>query len=90
MTVIVKTGLTLFPNGDKAWHLNNKLHRLDGPACEYADGTKSWWQNDRLHRLDGPAIEHAGGDKAWFINGERILCKDNEKFLRIVKMKAFL
>ena len=22
-----------------------QLHRLDGPAVEWADGTKFWWQN---------------------------------------------
>ena len=29
--------------GDKAWYLNGKRHRVNGPALEYADGTKEWW-----------------------------------------------
>jgi len=30
------------------------------------------------------------GIKEWFLYGEEIICKDNEEFLRIVKLKAFL
>ena len=29
----------------KAWFLNGKLHREDGPAIEWADGTKVWYLN---------------------------------------------
>jgi hypothetical protein len=52
------------------WH-NEKgeLHRVDGPACEYASGTKCWYLNGQLHRVDGPAIERANGDKEWWLNG---------------------
>ena len=59
-----------YANGDKAWYLNGKLHRTDGPAIEGADGYKAWWLNGKLHRTDGPAIEYANGDKAWYLNGE--------------------
>ena len=59
-----------YPNGDKQWFLNGKLHREDGPALECANGDKVWWLNDKLHREDGPAIECANGDKEWFLNGE--------------------
>lgn len=45
-----------------------QLHRLDGPAVEYADGTKSWYQNGELHRLDGPAIEYVDGTNIWYQN----------------------
>jgi hypothetical protein len=31
--------------GTKRWFLNDKLHRTDGPAIEYADGTKMWYLN---------------------------------------------
>ena len=47
----------------------NQLHRLDGPAVEYADGTKFWYKNEKLHRLDGPALEYSNGTKAWYQNG---------------------
>ena len=38
--------------GHKSVSVNAKgnLHRLDGPAIEYADGTKSWWLNGKRHR----------------------------------------
>ena len=34
-------------NGDKAWYLNGKQHREDGPAIEYADGSKWWYLNGK-------------------------------------------
>jgi len=27
-------------NGDRCWYLNNKRHREDGPAIEYASGIR--------------------------------------------------
>ena len=55
--------------GTKRWYQNGKLHRLDGPAGEWADGSKFWYQNGKRHRLDGPAIELANGSKFWYQNG---------------------
>ena len=53
------------------WHDDkNQIHRLDGPAIEYANGGKAWYVNDKLHRLDGPAIELANGYKAWYVEGK--------------------
>jgi hypothetical protein len=60
-----------YPNGDKAWFLNGKLHREDGPAIEWANGHKEWWLNGKLHREDGPARELANGTKEWSLNNER-------------------
>lgn len=51
--------------------LTGKLHRLDGPAVEYADGDKAWYSNGWIHREDGPALEYADGDKEWWVNGKR-------------------
>jgi hypothetical protein len=56
--------------GTKQWHVNDVLHREDGPAVEYADGAKIWYVNGRLHRLDGPAIEYADGTKVWYANDQ--------------------
>lgn len=75
---------------DKYWYLNSKLHREDGPAIEFLSGTKYWYINGQHHREDGPAIDCVNGTKYWFLNGERIDCKTQEEFLRIVKLKAFL
>jgi len=51
--------------------LNDKLHREDGPAIEYANGTKEWYKNGKLHREDGPAVECADGTKEWHKNDKR-------------------
>jgi len=47
------------------------LHRLDGPAIEYANGTKGWYIDGKCHRLDGPAIEYPDGSKSWYVDGKR-------------------
>ena len=57
-------------DGDKYWYRNNKRHREDGPAIEYADGRKHWYLNGKLHREDGPAIEWANGNKYWYFNSK--------------------
>ena len=37
-------------NGVKRWHNENgELHRLDGPAIEYASGAKEWYIEDVYH-----------------------------------------
>ena len=61
----------VLPNGDKEWrNKDDELHRLDGPAIEFANGGKQWYQNGKLHRNDGPAVEYANGDKWWYQNGK--------------------
>lgn len=47
------------------------LHRIDGPAIEWASGDKYWYLNDKFHRVDGPAVEWADGNKYWYLNGKR-------------------
>ena len=61
----------IYPNGDKYWHLNGKLHREDGPAVDCADGHKEWYLMGKRHREDGPAIEWSNGSKSWYLNGKR-------------------
>ena len=54
-------------DGTRKWYdKNNKLHRDDGPAVEYANGSKEWFQHGHLHREDGPAVEWCNGTKIWF------------------------
>jgi hypothetical protein len=65
------TGIAELTNGSKAWWLNGKRHRVDGPAVEHSDGSKSWYLNDKRHRVDGPAIEDADDTKVWYLNGQR-------------------
>jgi hypothetical protein len=45
--------------------VNNKLHRLDGPAVI----SKNRWEyyvDGKLHRTDGPAVKTIDGFKMWF------------------------
>ena len=53
---MIEYTVKVYPNGDKSWWLNDKLHREDGPAMEGADGNKFWHLNGKLHREDGPAM----------------------------------
>ena len=85
----MKNGLEIDEDGDKLYYLNNKLHREDGPAVEYANGDKVWYQHDQLHRVDGPAVELASGDKEWYYHGKRIDCSSQHMFERIINLLAF-
>lgn len=62
--------------GDAYWYQDGKLHRIDGPAVEYAKGDKFWYQHGELHRLDGPAVEYSNGYKFWYQNS--ILYRDDD------------
>ena len=38
--------LRIYKNGSREWrNQKGQLHRLDGPACEYANGEKCWYIN---------------------------------------------
>lgn len=55
------------------------LHRLDGPAVEYADGIKFWRVDGKLSRLDGPAVEYADGSKFWYVDDVKLTEKQFKK-----------
>jgi hypothetical protein len=61
--------MTTDDEGNKFWWLNNRIHREDGPAIEFADGSKEWYLNGEHHRTDGPAVEYADGHKEWWLDG---------------------
>ena len=67
MTAEIKNGLIIDDKGNKRWYLNDYLHRIDGPAVEWADGTREWYLYGLLHRIDGSAIEWSYGDKQWWL-----------------------
>tara|TARA_B110000503_G_C7058933_1_gene375765 strand:+ start:856 stop:1116 length:261 start_codon:yes stop_codon:yes gene_type:complete len=79
-----------YPNGTKRWTLNGLLHREEGPAIILYDGTKAWYLNNKCHREDGPAVEWFNGCNEWHYHGKRITCKNNQEFLRMIKLKMFL
>ena len=65
----IKYEVHVYEDGHKAWYLNGKIHREDGPAIENTKGHKYWYLNNKLHREDGPAIKCADGYKEWYLNG---------------------
>jgi len=82
----------IYTSGNKFWVLNDKYHREDGPAIEFANGDKYWYLNGKCHREDGPAIEYAnGGTEYWISNkhipqldNKRIYGKNLQKFLLLI------
>ena len=77
-------------DGTKAWFLNGKCHREDGPAIERADGTKEWLLNGQLHREDGPAIERADGTKYWWLNDNHLTEEEHNRRTTGVTMDGAL
>lgn len=73
----------------KAWYVDDRLHRENGPAVIQYNGTEEWWLNGVRHREDGPALESANGIKEWWINGKKINCTSQEEFKRLIKLKVF-
>jgi len=45
---MIKYEVVVHDNGDKFWYLNDKLHREDGPALEYASGNKYWYLKGKI------------------------------------------
>ena len=59
-------------NGDVFWYnAEGDLHRVDGPAVDWASGSKEWHRDGKRHREDGPAVEGADGSKEWYVDGKR-------------------
>ena len=55
---------TTYANGTREWRVNGKLHRLDGPAIEFADGARAWWVNDIEYTFIEFIIEFATPENA--------------------------
>jgi hypothetical protein len=70
----------IYPNGDKEWWVNGKLHRLEGPAIESnhekPQWVDQWWCNGMLHRHDGPAIVRWDGMNKWYTWGHPVYMED--------------
>ena len=42
---MIEYTVKVYDDGSKYWFLNDKLHREDGPAYEFACGNKLWYLN---------------------------------------------
>ncbi len=82
-----KSTMRIDKNGNKYWTKNDGLlHRLDGPAMEWANGHKEWYKNGWIHRLGGPAIEHVDGRKEWWLKNK--LYKTKEDYFNALPEKS--
>jgi hypothetical protein len=65
----------------------------------FADGlvininkSKFYYKNNTLHRLNGPAYIAGivyGNKKEWAYYGQLIICKTQEEFEKLIKLKVF-
>jgi len=76
-------------NGNKYYYIDNRLHKEDGPACQYADGSEEWYLYGKRHRIDGPAITWTNGDKDWYYQGTWIKVDNQKDFEKYLRLKAF-
>lgn len=76
---MIEYTVDVYDNGTRKWYLNDKLHREDGAACEYANGRKEYWLNGKRHREDGAAVEYANGYKLWYLNGEEVTEEEHNR-----------
>lgn len=45
------------------------IHRMDGPAVEWADGTIEYWEEGEYHRVGDPAIIESNGTQEYYCRG---------------------
>ena len=48
----------------------SKLHRVTGPALEFANGKEVWYFEGKIHSLSGPAVKDAHGNLFYYKNGK--------------------
>lgn len=60
----------VFADGTRAWYLDGRLHRDDGPAIQTPGGFRGWKRYGESHRDDGPALEWPDGRQQWVANGK--------------------
>jgi hypothetical protein len=72
------------------WFDDNDFYHRDNEPAIINYYARYYYQHGKVHRLDGPAVIWDTTRQSWYIDGCRIDCKDNEEFLRIVKLKNLL
>ena len=76
------TGFVITKIGTKIWCLNGKMHREDGPACEWADGYKAWFLNGK--QLTEPQWKAQTQKHTIVIDGKEIKIS-HESFIALKK-----
>ena len=67
----MRNGMYTDTDGNRYWYRDDRLHRTDGAAIEWANGDRWWYRNRVLHRDDGPAVERVNGTCEWYVDGDR-------------------
>ena len=65
-----KLDLKVHPNGNKTWHLDGELRRVQIMTSSAGLGYKARVLDKEFHCEDGPAMEFENGDLAWFKHGK--------------------
>lgn len=78
--------LIIRPDGSEEWHLNNQLHREDGPAI-ISKEFQAWYIHSQCHRDNNPAIIWNDGVEFWYqhnkshrIDGPAV-CGHSDKYM---------
>ena len=78
----------LYPDREE-WHVNDKRHRLDGPAVIWpAIDLTEWWHRGHRYRLD--SIERTHKYEEWYINGKRINIEVRKTYIIKEKSKCII
>ena len=64
---MIRNGRVEHANGMIVYYMDNKYHRVDGPALIHG-ADKEYYINGQPHREDGPAY-HWNNEKIWCLKG---------------------
>ena len=73
--------------GNKRWDHNCEEGKYSFIIT--ANETQLWNLNHKLHNINGPAIISTNGAKTWYYHGKQIGCSSQQKFEKLIKLKAF-
>ena len=78
---MIEYTVKVFDSGNKAWYLNDELHREDGPAIEYANGVKYWYLNGK-HLTEAEHAEQTSPAVEMTIEE---ICKELGKKVKVIQ-----
>ena len=77
----------IWNSGDTEYFVNDKYHRIDGPAVDYKN-LKIWYVHGVRHRSDGAALI-SDSYKKYYYKGKVVDVNNDEDFANFIKFKAF-
>ena len=76
--------------GSEMYFVDDKRHRIGGPALTSPDGTQMYFEDNKCHRMGGPAVIRPGGAKEYFIYGKRVTELEHNLLCDIMKLKDLI